>query len=78
MKYPSDLMNLIFLKSGHDEVKKHGREYNIVFGNFSKFCFVYTCGIYRSFGIFHPTFDNQITKYWVREAVIYVLAEFVR
>ena len=42
------------------------REDNFVFGNFSKFCFVYTCGIYRSFGIFHPTFVNQKTNIGLR------------
>ena len=59
---------VIFRKSVHDEVKKHGREDNFVFGNFSKFCFVYTCGINWSFGIFHPTFDNQKNKYWVKNS----------
>ena len=36
----------------------HWREDNFVFGKIWKFRFVLTYGIYWSFGMFHPTFDE--------------------
>ena len=44
------------------------REDNFVFGQIWKFRFMYTFGIYWSFGIFYPTFDEQQSRFRVQSS----------
>ena len=43
-------------------------EDNFVFGQIWKFRFMYTFGIYWSFGIFYPTFDEQQSRFRVQSS----------
>ena len=42
------------------------REDNFFLGQIWKFCFMYTWGVYRSFGIFCTTFDELNSRLWAQ------------